>query len=287
MKQDIKKITIDQLFNYYNTNNMGDIYVIDSRPLIEYEKNSLNDAVHLDANADATKMYEEYPDELDSIIYDKKIILIIVNHISSISKAFLLLMVKFKKPIKICINYDKFYEKYKKHKELFKIPKLKRHQMSEIITKFLYLGNQQDSEDYELLKKKGITHIINATSHIKNSFPTKFKYLRVPILDTKGQNISKYFEETYNFIEQARNMKGRVFIHCFMGVSISATLTIAYIMKKHFATADSTIAVLRTKRSIINPNRDFYQHLLKYEKYLIQCRINASVNNQTKTKTLK
>lgn len=263
MKLDIKKISLSEL-NILIPKG----YIIDCRPLIDYRRNHLIESQHFDTNKEAVELYKNYPDEIQIDLNLHKVILLVSNGLKQISKEFVLYLAKFSLPIRICPNFDKYYEKY------IGIPNPKlsenRGQMSEIITRFLYLGNQEDSENYELLKKKGITHIINATSHIKNSFPSKFTYLRIPILDSNGQNITSYFDATYKFIEDARKKGGRVLVHCYAGISRSATIVTAYIMRKHYSTSSSVLKILKMKRPIVNPNKDFREHLLKYEKYLIK-----------------
>ena len=265
MKYDISNISILDLHKLLVSGYQFNC--LDCRPLLEYSKHHLMNAVHIDNNKEAVPMYINNSYDLFRNP-DAKVFVILTNTIKLISKEFLNFLSTFKFPIKICTQYEKFYQKYSKDHQFY-INDMKREQMSEVITRFLYIGNQQDSEDLELLEKKGITHIINASSHIRNSFPHKFKYLRIPILDGSGQNISNFFEETYAFIESARKTNGRVLVHCYAGISRSSTIVIAYIMRKHLSTFLSTFMLVKNKRPIVNPNSDFRKHLYNYEKYLM------------------
>ena len=51
------------------------------------------------------------------------------------------------------------------------------------------------------------------------------------ISDDGIDSIRPHIEESNAFIEDARRAGGKVLVHCRVGVSRSATLTIAYLMK--------------------------------------------------------
>lgn len=57
-------------------------------------------------------------------------------------------------------------------------------------------------------------------------------YLAIYAEDRDDFNIAKHFERAFEFIESAR-LKTNVLIHCYAGISRSATVLIAYIMKKY------------------------------------------------------
>lgn len=53
----------------------------------------------------------------------------------------------------------------------------------------------------------------------------------------------------------------KILFHCHSGVSRSATFAIAYLMKKHKLTKDKAFDLVKSKRSIINPNYGFMKIL--------------------------
>ena len=68
----------------------------------------------------------------------------------------------------------------------------------------------------------------------------------------------------YDVIDKVQGNSGKVFIHCKAGVSRSATITIAYLMKKYKLTYEEALMYVRSKRSIICPNAGFVKQLKHY-----------------------
>lgn len=65
-------------------------------------------------------------------------------------------------------------------------------------------------------------------------FTDKFVYKIIPILDVPSQNILAYFENASQFIDSVlKTSYGKILVHCFAGVSRSATIVIAYLIKKN------------------------------------------------------
>lgn len=66
----------------------------------------------------------------------------------------------------------------------------------------LYLGSEKDSSDLEILKKYGISYILNVTHDKPNSFEhlPGFKYKKLPVEDNWRANLSDMFPEAFQFI---------------------------------------------------------------------------------------
>lgn len=85
--------------------------------------------------------------------------------------------------------------------------------------------------------------------------------------DTPDQNISQYFSVCNDFIHAARLRDGNVLIHCLAGMSRSVTVTVAYIMSVTHLTWKESLKVVRTGRSVANPNWGFQMQLRDFELY--------------------
>lgn len=89
---------------------------------------------------------------------------------------------------------------------------------------------------------------------------TPFKYLGFRLNDLPGENISSYFYEAANFIDDGIMSNGKVYVHCLMGMSRSSTCVIAYLMLKKGYSAAEAIRTIRERRNI-HPNEGFLQQL--------------------------
>lgn len=83
--------------------------------------------------------------------------------------------------------------------------------------------------------------------------------------DVESENLSKYFEEMIAFIDEHRNKKLNVFVHCFAGVSRSSTAIIAYLMKTNNWDFSRALALCKKKRFVTCPNIGFTRQLKAYE----------------------
>jgi len=133
----------------------------------------------------------------------------------------------------------------------------------------VYIGNVVDAHNVDELKKRGITHVVDAVLGVAPPFPEDFKYLHVPLIDCPSESILPHFNQTCAFIEEAIASGGKVLVHCMRGVSRSATLVAAYLMYERRVTCKESVAILQDKRSIICPNDGFMMQLQWYEKILI------------------
>ncbi|CAB4063737.1 SSH [Lepeophtheirus salmonis] len=133
------------------------------------------------------------------------------------------------------------------------------------ILDYVYLGSEWNASNLDELKANGITHILNVTREIDNFFPAVFEYRNIRVYDEESTDLLKFFDETYRFIHKAFSRNGKVLIHCKMGISRSATVTMSYIMKEHEKSLEDTIIKVKERRDIINPNKSFIKQLEVYE----------------------
>ena len=82
-------------------------------------------------------------------------------------------------------------------------------QISQVLP-WLFIGQFESANNLDLLLKHKITHILNVSGELSNSFPAQFVYMQCRIKDSTDQNAAKFFKPTTEFIERAENVKGKV-----------------------------------------------------------------------------
>jgi len=88
------------------------------------------------------------------------------------------------------------------------------------------------------------------------------------IRDTEREEIFPYLDEVVEYVDDAIKNNGKVFLHCIKGISRSATLIAAYLIKKQGKTTDEAIKILQNIRPIVDPNPYFRKQLKEYEQSL-------------------
>ncbi|CAI2372035.1 unnamed protein product [Moneuplotes crassus] len=157
----------------------------------------------------------------------------------------------------------------------------------------LYLGNISAASDLKYLQKHGITHIVRV---IKGDFGKVFmdnygsksaiKYKIIQVNDLPSENIQKYFESAYEFIDTAlQSNKGttinKVLVHCQVGMSRSATIVISYLMRKFpDMTLTKAFRFVKSKRPIVNPNEGFIRQLKAYQSSLENLRFKETMSKR-------
>ena len=74
-----------------------------------------------------------------------------------------------------------------------------------------------------------------------------FRYRRLPVYDNAGQAIGTYLSGCVEFIKTGLHY-GSVLVHCVQGVSRSATVVVAYVMKERSMDLDTALEFCRLKR---------------------------------------
>ncbi|KAJ1929843.1 tyrosine protein phosphatase yvh1 [Tieghemiomyces parasiticus] len=152
-----------------------------------------------------------------------------------------------------------------------------------LIHPHLYLGNYDAASDRRFLEHARITHILSMGTDLHPRFPGQFKYLQIDIYDMKSEDIMQHFPETYAFIRNAIMSGGNVLVHCHAGISRSASVVIAYLMKSLDLPLASAYQLVKEKREIIWPNEGFRRQLEMYESMGNEIRPSHPVHRRHET----
>ncbi|KAG8439279.1 hypothetical protein GDO86_005481 [Hymenochirus boettgeri] len=137
------------------------------------------------------------------------------------------------------------------------------------ILPFLYLGSAYHASRKDMLETLGITALINVSANCPNHFEGNFQYKSIPVEDSHKADISSWFNEAIDFIDSVKNAGGRVFVHCQAGISRSATICLAYLMRTNRVKLDEAFEFVKQRRSIISPNFSFMGQLLQFESQVL------------------
>lgn len=88
--------------------------------------------------------------------------------------------------------------------------------------------------------------------------------MAVPLRDTESENLLDYLQVCVDFIERSRK-EGSVLVHCFAGVSRSAAVITAYLMKSENLSLEDALASLKQSCEFVCPNDGFLEQLKMFE----------------------
>lgn len=135
------------------------------------------------------------------------------------------------------------------------------------ITPTLTLGSRPQPDQVDSLVDRGITHVVSclpegertSLPHLEPYFETLF----LPVHDGISEDIGATFPAFFEFLEGAGS--GRVLVHCEVGVSRSATLATAHVMKTRELRFYEAYREVRRRRPQVLPNVGFATALQRFE----------------------
>ena len=140
----------------------------------------------------------------------------------------------------------------------------------------LYLGSVGAAYTIQTLRSLDIRYILTVCENLPPKFPNEFIYKIIPVTDEPTTKISHYFKESLDFIRNSVVSKNNVLVHCFAGVSRSASVVIAYLMKYHKMEYNSALNYVKSKRPWVNPNYGFQGQLRRYNIFLKNQKLKES-----------
>lgn len=122
----------------------------------------------------------------------------------------------------------------------------------------LYLGNIKAATDKKLLKRHGITHVLQVAGGFRPMFQNDFVYKVIEVGDVASANLLRHLPAAIQFIKDGMR-QGGVLVHCFAGVSRSATCVIAYLMQERQMQFEQAFSFVSKRRPVVFPNMGFQQ----------------------------
>ncbi len=122
-------------------------------------------------------------------------------------------------------------------------------------------------------EKLGSLPVIKAVVTLHSKPEEEYPYKRadgcalhyVSIQDASHEDMSQFFEATTSFIHEHILLGSGVYVHCEAGVSRSAAMCIAYLIRFGRMSLDQAYMTVYCARPIICPNLGFVRQLQQYE----------------------
>ncbi len=155
--------------------------------------------------------------------------------------------------------------------------------MSEVIDNFLYLGSGLDANDLSQLTGNEIGYILNCTLEwpVFHALPNHIIFKRIGLQDVSTTDIMTHFDQVFQFLDDIRQRKGKVLVHCTIGKSRSASLVLSYLMRAEKMNLEQAHSHLIARRSLIKPNDGFMRQLMKLEHDLFEGRFTNEQQRST------
>ncbi|XP_004711273.1 dual specificity protein phosphatase 18-like [Echinops telfairi] len=133
------------------------------------------------------------------------------------------------------------------------------------ITRCLFISNAAAANSKAMLSSFNITSVINATVDVVNKYYDGIQYVKIPVEDTPSSSLYNYFDPVADHIHTVGMKLGHTLLHCAAGVSRSAALCFAYLMKYHCMSLLQAYTWTKSCRPRIHPNNGFWEQLILYE----------------------
>ncbi|XP_029366348.1 dual specificity protein phosphatase 18-like [Echeneis naucrates] len=134
------------------------------------------------------------------------------------------------------------------------------------VTDHLYLSNARAANDPAQVARHDITCVINVSeSSGRLPAPPGVEYVHIPVPDCPSFPLGDHFEEVAGKVERTAGRGGRTLVHCNAGVSRSAALCMAYLVRHRDMTLLEAHRWLKICRPLVRPNNGFWKQLIRYE----------------------
>ncbi|KAK9462349.1 protein-tyrosine phosphatase-like protein [Lipomyces oligophaga] len=126
----------------------------------------------------------------------------------------------------------------------------------------IYLGSLFALRGKKAIQDAHISHVLSAVNgKLDLSQLPETSHLHVDIEDDEDTDLLQHLEHALAFMDEAISSGGAVLVHCMAGVSRSASIVCAYIMRDRQILFDEALELVRHARPIANPNDSFREQL--------------------------
>lgn len=154
------------------------------------------------------------------------------------------------------------------------------------------IGNLASSKNKEFLSRKNVKYVLNLTNEMEESEGLELKTILLE--DDEDQEILPHLDAAFGFINKAAKScltsstskkdkegadKATVLVHSYFGMSRSAAIVIAYLMKEKEMCLMDAYQHLKKRHPSVNPNDNFAVQLIRYEQKLFEGQMSMTVKD--------
>ena len=139
------------------------------------------------------------------------------------------------------------------------------------ITPTLLVGRRPTPEHLDTMSAKGVTHVVSCLEERRRTdvafLADDFEHLFLPANDEMNHNLDDAIQQFFSWVDEARatDPNATVLVHCEVGVSRSASLAIALLMRDDGRTFLDAFELTRSRRVQVLPNLAFASQLQQLE----------------------
>eukprot|EP00759_Apiculatamorpha_spiralis_P013896 PhF_6_TR20625/c0_g1_i1/m.29720 len=134
------------------------------------------------------------------------------------------------------------------------------HPMTHIID-HIYLGSAKDA-DLSNLAHHEITYVLNVAKEVTPIDHPTLTVRHLTLQDDSHENLEIHVDDAVAFMDSAAANGTKILVHCRKGISRSAALVIAYLMRKKDWTFETALEYVKARRGVVSPNLGFMQVLM-------------------------
>lgn len=135
------------------------------------------------------------------------------------------------------------------------------------VNSYLYIGSA-DAFNKDKLREHGITLVINCAREVPLMNIPEVEVVKLEIDDLPSSRIDRFFEKCSDLIKTNRDRGNSTLVHCAAGVSRSACIVLAHLMRCHNMALKKAYNYLKLRRPVIRPNVGFFRQLIEFERRL-------------------
>ncbi|KAG5898926.1 hypothetical protein JTB14_007961 [Gonioctena quinquepunctata] len=133
----------------------------------------------------------------------------------------------------------------------------------------------------QTLESNSISCIISCAPELPESpLHDDVIYHKIEVIDSGCSRILHHFDPAADLIHQVSSLGGKTLVYCVAGVSRSASICLAYLMKYQRLSLLEAYNYVKLRRPRIRPNCGFFKQLIEYEKQLFGCNTVQMVFNE-------